>query len=89
MFWHARPVKFFDCLKKTYHLKAWIDFGVADGQLAAACARERVPYAGICLSEYHMKNVRARCIQQLLESSFTEGSGDRLRARASCCHASL
>ena len=77
MFWHAKPLVF-DDLKKTYRLKALIDFAVADGQLATYSARHRIPYAGICLSEDHKKLVRARCIQQLIESSFTEGSGDRM-----------
>ena len=72
------PTEFFEHLKNTYRLKAWIDFGVADGQLATWPARFRVPYAGICLSDGHKMRVRSRCIQQLLESSFTEGSGDRM-----------
>ena len=86
VFWHARPAKLFDCLRKTYHVKAWIDFSVSDGQLACACARERIPYAGICLTEDHMQRVRSRCIQQLVESSFTEGSGDRMHVISICCH---
>ena len=86
VFWHARPAKFFDCLRKTHKVKGWIDFGGADGQLALQCAKNRIPYVGVCLTEEHRKLVRERGIQQLMESSFMEGSGDRMRARTICCH---
>ena len=77
VFFHARPIMFYDCLQKTYHLKAVIDLCVADGKFATHCARHRIPYAGFAVSEEHAKLVRARCLQQLMECSYTEGAGDR------------
>ena len=53
-------------LLSSYNLCSVLDAGVGDGQMAVACALQRVPYAGACLTEEHMAAVTERIVCQIM-----------------------
>ena len=66
VFWHSRPLTMCLELLSSYHLAAVVDGGVGDGNMALACALQRLPYAGACLTEEHMGLVTERVVSEIM-----------------------
>ena len=72
VFWHARPLKFWQEITHIFKLCALVDFACSDGVLAFACAKARIPYLGYALSTPHLEQVRLRLIEQVMSSMCDE-----------------
>ncbi|CAJ1452204.1 unnamed protein product [Effrenium voratum] len=55
VFWHARPLKFWQEITHNFKLCALVDFACSDGVLAFACAKARIPYLGYALPTPHLE----------------------------------